>query len=47
VKERGRKAIGQTNKVDGNRIRDKGWKEMKVREEGRGERNGYEISYEI
>jgi hypothetical protein len=44
VKERGRNAIGQTNKGDKIRIREKGWKEMKVRKEDRGERNRYEIN---
>jgi hypothetical protein len=41
---RGRNAIGRMNKGDGNRIREKGWKEMKVSEEGSGERNRYEMN---
>ena len=47
IKERGRNAIGRTNKGDRNRISEKGWKEMKVRKGNRGERNRYEINYEI
>jgi hypothetical protein len=41
VKERGR------NKGDRNRIREKGWKKMKVRKEDRGKRNRFEINYEM
>jgi len=47
VQERRRNAIGRTNRGDGNRIRQKGWKKMKVRKEDRGEINRYEINYEI